>query len=80
MSKIICKCGNVIGLGEIPSQNQSLIISDLKFDYFQGNVDVEEIYKEMKIVVHCNKCERLHVFWDGFNFIPTIYKKEVNND
>ncbi|HEU4496627.1 MAG TPA: hypothetical protein VFR70_06215 [Flavobacterium sp.] len=76
MPKIRCKCENIISLGEIPSSNQSLIISDVKFDNFQGVIDVEELYKEMKIVVHCQKCERLYIYWEGFSSIPDIYIKE----
>lgn len=76
MPKIKCKCGEVIGLGEIPSPNQSLIISDVEFDNFQGMVDAEEIYRKMKIVVHCKKCKRLYVFWNGFDSEPDVYVKE----
>ena len=47
MPKIKCVCGNIIGLGEIPSPNQYLMISDVLFDKFQGYVDAEEIYKEI---------------------------------
>ncbi len=78
MSKIKCKCGNTIGLGDIPSPNQSLIISDVKFDNFQGLVDVEKIYDEMKIVVHCENCSRLYIYFNGFNLPPTIYIKDFD--
>lgn len=76
MPKLKCVCGNVIGLGEIPSPNQSLMISDTEFDKFQGTLEVEEIYKSMKIVAHCNECERLHIFYKGFDNEATIYNKE----
>jgi hypothetical protein len=32
MPKIKCICGNILGLGEIPSPNQWLVISDVEYD------------------------------------------------
>ncbi|OXB25330.1 hypothetical protein B0A80_01475 [Flavobacterium tructae] len=74
MPKIKCVCGNIIGLGEIPSPNQYLMISDVLFDKFQGYVDAEEIYKEMKLVVHCKECQRLHIYCNGFDKDAIIYQ------
>lgn len=75
MPKLKCVCGNIILLGDIPSPNQFMLISDVELDEFHGFVDVEEIYKAMKVVAHCSKCERLHVFWNGFDQLQTIYMK-----
>ena len=76
MPKFICKCGNVIDLGEIPSPNQFLIISDIEYDKFSGMIDAEELYGKMKIVVNCNTCRRLHIFCNGFNQAPSTYMLE----
>ncbi len=76
MPKLKCVCDNVIHLGEIPSPNQFLIISDEEFDKFQGNIDAEEVYSAMKIVAKCNACERLYFFWNGFTNEPEIYWRE----
>lgn len=78
MPKIRCKCDNIIPLGEIPSPHQWLIISDVQYDEFQGLVDSEDLFLKMEIVVKCNVCERLHVFWDGFDKPQTIYMKETD--
>lgn len=78
MPKIRCKCDNVIWLGEIPSPHQWLIISDVEYDKFEGQIDPEILYSKMEIVVKCNVCERLHVFWDGFDKPQAIYVKEVD--
>lgn len=75
MPKIKCDCGNIIGLGEIPNPNQSLIISDVEFDTYFDKTGME-IYDKMKIVVHCSVCQRLYIYWNGFNEIPTIYMKQ----
>ncbi len=77
MPKMKCICGNTIGLGEIPSPNQYLLISDMEFDKFQGHVEAEDIYKEMKPVVHCSQCERIHIFWNGFNQPFDSYRKDT---
>lgn len=76
MPKIRCVCDNIIGLGEIPSPNQLLIISDSNFDKYWNSSDIEKLYKEMTLVVKCNNCERLHIFYEGFNNEATIYARE----
>lgn len=78
MPKLKCICNYVIDLGEVPSSNQLLIISDVEFDKFQETVDSEDVYMKMKIVVHCKVCGRLHIFWEGFDKEPTIYKVETS--
>lgn len=75
--KIQCECDNIIWLGEIPSPHQWLIISDEAYDKFEGKVDAEEIFAKMEIVVRCKVCDRLHVYWNGFDKPRTIYKKEI---
>ncbi len=76
MPKINCKCNNVISLGEIPSPNQWMIISDIEYDQFHHQIDAEVLYSKMEVVVKCNFCGRLHIFWDGFDKPQVIYKKE----
>lgn len=77
MPNIICKCNQLIELGAIPSPNQHLIVSDIRFEEFQGLVDAEEIYNVMQLVAKCPYCGRLHVFWDGSDKPQTIYKQEL---
>ena len=76
MPKIRCKCNFVIGLGQIPSPDQFMIISDVEYDHFEGQVDSEEIYSAMKVVAKCPNCGRIHIFWNGFDNPQTIYKLE----
>ncbi len=77
MPKIKCKCDHVIGLGEIPSPDQWMMISDVEYDAFQNPMDPEVLYSKMNIVVKCKVCQRLHVFWDGFDKPQVIYQKET---
>jgi hypothetical protein len=74
MPKIKCVCECIISLSEIPSPNQYLIISDIEMDNYVGKVDIEQLYMEMKIVVKCPNCGRLHIFNEGFDKAPIIYR------
>jgi len=75
MPKIRCVCDYVISLSEIPCPNQYYMISDISFErYFDIAIKVEELYNEMKIVVRCSNCDRLHVFYNGFDNEPVIYQ------
>lgn len=77
MPKIKCICGEIIGLGEIPSPNQKLIISDVDYDkYSEGSIDAEKLYQAMTLVVVCPVCNRLYLYDNGFENEPIIYKIE----
>lgn len=76
MPKIKCNCGNIIWLGDIPSPHQLLIIPDIDFDKYWKKMNVEELFEEMKIIVKCDKCNRLHIFWEGFDKPPQIYVED----
>jgi len=76
MPKLRCNCDFIIPLGEIPSPNQYLIISDMEYDKFEGQVDAEAVYNVMKLVVKCPNCSRLHIFWNGFENPQSVYQLE----
>ena len=76
MPGIICKCGNRIANGEIPSPNEWLIISDIDYDKYSGNVDSEVLYKDMKSMLICNVCGRLWLYWKGYGREPIPYQRE----
>lgn len=76
MPKFVCKCENIISVNEIPNPNEWLTISDVEYDRYSGVINSEELYKDMKIILKCNKCERLHCFWDGFDKPPVTYSKD----
>jgi len=63
-------------LGEIPSRDQWLIISDEAYDQFTGDADAEEIYLSMQIMLKCPDCGRLSVFWDGFEKPALVYSPD----
>ncbi len=74
MPAILCKCGNRLSLGEIPNPNEWLMISDIEYDEFQGEIDTEKLYMKFKPLIICPYCERLIYFWNGFNDSPIFYK------
>ncbi|OMG82924.1 hypothetical protein [Achromobacter xylosoxidans] len=74
MPNRVCACGHLFRLGEIPSRDQWLVISDIAYDdFFSNDANAEEIYKSMKILLKCPNCARLSVFWDGFEKSASIY-------
>jgi hypothetical protein len=81
MPGLDCSCGNRIPYGDIPCQDEWLIISDADFDSFSGQVDTEELYRAMKSILRCPVCGHLWVFWNGYQdvaqeFIPQTAKPE----
>jgi hypothetical protein len=44
-------------------------------------IDTEFLYQQMNSFLKCPQCERLWIFWHGYNNHPTEYmKKELNRD
>jgi hypothetical protein len=77
MPAIKCKCGNKINYGEIPNPNELLVISDVEYDEFSGSIDSEKLYKRMKSILQCNKCNRLFYFRNGLENEPIVYAPDV---
>jgi len=73
MPAILCTCGERLSYGEIPSPNEWHLISDVDFDNFSGQVNAEEVYMATKGALRCPKCDRIWIFWDGFQRAPTEY-------
>ncbi len=73
MPSINCKCGEKLGYGEIPNPIEWLTISDTDYDFYEGNIDAENLYLKMKSILKCPSCNRLWVFWSGFDSDPTSY-------
>ncbi|PSE43614.1 hypothetical protein C7G91_08655 [Acinetobacter nosocomialis] len=78
MPAILCKCGNRLSLGAIPNPNEWLMISDIEYDEFQGEIDSEKLYMKFKSIIICPNCNRLILFWNDFNHNPIFYK--VDNE
>ena len=75
-NRICDKCGHWFRLGEIPSRDRWLVISDEAYDQFSGDVDAEEIYRAMQIMLKCPNCGYLWVFWEGFDKPASGYKPD----
>ncbi|HLW72782.1 MAG TPA: hypothetical protein VKR54_01920 [Candidatus Babeliales bacterium] len=81
MPKIICTCQNILSYSEIPCPIEYKFISDCDYDKYQEMIDTEFLYQQMNSFLKCPQCERLWIFWHGYNNHPTEYmKKELNRD
>ncbi|WP_046242309.1 hypothetical protein [Hymenobacter terrenus] len=76
MPKELCKCGQVLYLGEIPNPVEWQIISDVEFDRYTGQIDAEMLYADTKPMLVCPHCHRLLVYWQGFSNGYTAYRQE----
>jgi hypothetical protein len=76
MPSIICKCGEKLRYGEIPNPIEWLTISDEAYDSYEGKIDSEDLYREMKSILRCPWCGRLWAFWNGFDCEPVSYVPE----
>jgi len=70
---MMCKCGEKLSWSPIPNPIEWKFVSDETLDNFSGNVDIERLYAEMSSFLKCSVCERLWVFWDGFDSPPAEY-------
>ena len=73
MPSFLCKCGEKINYGSIPCADELLVISDIEFDRFAGNVDSEKIYRAMVHALKCPVCKRIWLFESGFAVAPHEY-------
>lgn len=77
MAKFLCHCGEILQTsGPIPNPIEWKVISDEKFDDFEGMTDAEDIYLAGRSMFRCPRCDRLWVFWDGFDQPPRSYAPE----
>jgi hypothetical protein len=52
MAKFVCICGTVIRTSEdIPNENALKLLSDVDFDKYNGQVDVEELYLAPTVLI-----------------------------
>jgi hypothetical protein len=80
MAKLRCECGYLIAIsGEIPNPLEWKILSDSRFDEFEGLIDAEKIYGECNSMFRCPNCGRLWVFWNGFGKDPECYSPRSIN-
>ena len=81
MPKILCRCGNVINLSEIPSPDGFLLLPESELESpligISGDAWIDELVKRGKEVYECNRCHRLLIFWDNNrNDVPSFYLRE----
>ncbi len=80
MPKRVCSCGSVLKYNDIPNEIEYLFISDTEYNDFEGNIDAEDVYMKMKSFFKCPNCNRLWVFWNGFDKPPQEYMPIMHNN
>jgi hypothetical protein len=73
MPGILCSCGKALKYGVVPCPIEWLLISDTEADRYQGQIDAEDLYRAARSLLRCPDCDRLWVFWEGFQKAPTEY-------
>ncbi len=75
MAKFVCVCGTEIRTsGDIPNENEWKLFSDVEFDQYSGQVDVEKLYLAGTIAFRCPVSDHLWIYWDGFDKTPQLYE------
>ncbi|WP_164478511.1 hypothetical protein [Mycolicibacterium stellerae] len=68
-------CGTEIRTsGDIPNENEWKLFSDVEFDQYSGQVDVEKLYLAGTIAFRCPVSDHLWIYWDGFDKTPQLYE------
>jgi len=80
MPGIKCRCNNIIKTSKIPNPNELLFIHDEEYDLYEGMIDSDELYAKMKRILVCNKCNRMWVYWKGYDHLPISYVREDPSD
>lgn len=77
MAKFLCRCGAVIHTsGGIPNPHQWMLVSDMDFDQL-APAGSDALYRAATIAFRCGSCNRLWIYWDGFDSEPISYAPEA---
>ena len=76
MPYITCRCNKKISYSNIPCEHEWLMISDTAFDSLSSPANIENIYNSMTHILKCPDCNRLWVFWNGFDNPASAYLPE----
>lgn len=82
MAKWLCPCGNQIqSSGAIPNPQEWHAMSDADLHGLPEQATLEDVLGPSRYVYRCDRCDRLHIFWDGIGeWPPTIYAPEDRGD
>lgn len=76
MPSLACTCGETLRYGEIPCQLEWLLFPDTHFDTLPPTVETEALYQQASSLLRCPRCDRLWVFWQGFDAPPLSYSPD----
>jgi hypothetical protein len=73
MPGIKCMCGAIVKFGEIPNPNEWLLMSDVEYGEYSGEIDSEDLYRKFTSMLVCEQCKRLWIYWQGYRKDPVPY-------
>jgi len=83
MAKWVCPCGNTIrSSGAIPNPQEWHIVSDVNVDAVASAAPLPDddaivtFHRLTHLVYRCERCDRLHIFWNPDQWPPSIYAPE----
>ena len=62
-------------MGDIPCAFEYRFIPDVEYDLLEEPRDLQALYMKMKSFLKCPDCERIWIFWDGFQDYATEYTR-----
>jgi hypothetical protein len=79
MAKFLCKCGETLRIsGAIPNPIESHIIPDSDLEAFVESArDADGLYPSGIPMLRCPNCDRLWIYWDGWDGPPNVYRLEL---
>jgi hypothetical protein len=80
MPSRICKCGTQLRFGSFPNPLEWIIMSEEKFDLYPSDTKISELLLDSDILMKCDKCHRVWIYWKGFDNSPTCYIEELENE
>jgi hypothetical protein len=75
-----CKCGTQLRFGGFPNPLEWIIMSEEKFDKYPSETKISEILLDSDVFIKCPKCQRVWIYWQGFDNSPTCYIEEHESD
>ena len=78
MSRIKCRCGEIISTVQCPNNVQLRVYTDFEWDRIinMGMIDSLDTPMPQYDVIKCPSCERIYVFDNGYSEPIRVYKIE----
>jgi hypothetical protein len=76
MAKFNCRCGEIIRMsGDLPNPIEWRLLPESAFYDDEGRL-LEDAYMGSPPLYRCDQCERVFIFWSGFEGPGHIYRPD----